>query len=177
MPDDIQIPDLWGEVIRVDVRTPTVILKTQGELLQKRSKGILLAEIIVQKSAETQEILFDIRAPALGPTRQRVLKATHLVDRVYPVVVQSPGLVNTMGVGMSLPVWFKPESGFDSSCAVIAPTEEAFLQYLAATFQSGEVTSVIQSLIARSNEAAQPPKGVKIEEINNPPSATGMANV
>ena len=45
MPAVAEIPDLWGDEIDVNVVEPVIILKTQAELLSKRTHGLIQATV------------------------------------------------------------------------------------------------------------------------------------
>src|ERR1700722_3349877 len=146
------ILDLWGDSIKANVLTPLVILKMQAELLRRKSKGIVLGDISAQPHTNVQRYYFDLLAPAVGARRIRVLIASHSIDLVYPVVVEAIPLwhYDDSLSRTDLPDWFDAESAWE--CDKTASTEESFVVMLRHVLRSREVTSMIQSLIAISNE-------------------------
>lgn len=146
MPDTI--PNLWPASIEVDVLTPLVILKAQAGLLPKITKGILEGKVTSVESEGTVAHQLDLIAPAYYWYQHRILTATHQEKLVYPVEVTA----ECFRVGGSVPkVNYTP---FDRGEAT-ASTQGEFLEIVATVLRSAEVSSVIQSLIARSNEKQQ----------------------
>ena len=41
----VEIPDLWDEDIKVDVLSPVLILRKQGDLITRKTSGVLEAEV------------------------------------------------------------------------------------------------------------------------------------
>ena len=64
MPDEI--PDLWPADIRLDVRSPLVILKTQAELLSKHTKGLLECAGTTTEEGEQVQHALDLFARAVN---------------------------------------------------------------------------------------------------------------
>ncbi len=158
------ILDLWGDAIKTDILTPLVILKMQAGLLRRKTKGMILGDITVQRNDDIQQIFFDLQAPAVGVARVRVLGASHRVNIVYPVVVEAEPLSTFHDEDVPLPTWFKAES--DWSSAKTARTEEAFVEILKCVLQSQQLNSVIQSLIARSNEVTRRQSEVPTDQVD-----------
>ena len=127
----ISIPDLWPGDLTVDVLSPLAILRAQASLLEQKTKGLLRAEVttnVVEKKDVQHQ--FDIVAPALNKYRYRVLVASHKPDLVYPVVIR-----------------WSPDA------YEIEYSESELLHALGNILSSVSVRSVIDSLIAKSNEA------------------------
>lgn len=133
MPDTI--PSLWSDDIKVDVVTPLAILRAQLEPLYRMTKGLLRAEISSDELPnDTVEHAFELIAPALSNYRYKVLSANHHHNRVYPVGVEAECFEST-----SIP-------------ERLAHTQEEFIEIIGEVLHSGEIRSVIHSLLARSNE-------------------------
>jgi hypothetical protein len=164
----IAIPDLWSDDIKVDVVTPLAILRAQTGPIRRKTKGILEAEVstITSEAGRVRHQL-DLIAPVLDGYRHRLLAATHEKDLVYPVTVEAE--------------CFKPAPTFGGSGEVLssitlpkpdwrprAYTEQEFIDLVSKVLHSGEVRSLLQSLIARSNEridnAQIPPQEREPEE-------------
>jgi hypothetical protein len=102
---------------------------------------------------------FQIVAPALG-SRHDVLTAEHLHDMPYPVTVGAACFssldwdVTHSGYSPGL----DPETG---ERWITAPTELTFRKLVQQVFASPEVQSLIDSLIARSNEVQAVPREEK----------------
>ena len=121
------VPDLWpDEVANVDMLTPLAILRIQAGQLQKKTKGLVEAEIDPEPDQEAEHYYFDIIAPALNRYRYRLLHVFHKRDQVYPVYVED----------------------LTGRCA----TQEEFVRALSDIFSSSNTRSVISSIIAQSNE-------------------------
>ncbi|MDR3634830.1 MAG: hypothetical protein P4L84_13580 [Isosphaeraceae bacterium] len=136
------IPDLWADDIRVDVLTPLAILRTQQGLLKKRTQGVLDAKVTSVEENGLVQHQFDVVATAIQRYQERVLIATHASGRVYPVTVKAETLEHLEQL--------EEDDILTDECIVF--TEEDFIQIIRQVFQSGEVRSAMQSLIAQSNE-------------------------
>jgi hypothetical protein len=131
------IPSLWPTDIRVDVRTPLAILRSQVDPLFQLTKGLLIAKITTQMDDKGAWVshTFELVAPTLAEYRYTVIEANHAKDRVYPVTVMAIGVGQTEFGGWP-----------------VAQTEEEFIEMVGHALRSPEVRSVIQSLLARINE-------------------------
>jgi hypothetical protein len=149
------IPNLWSDDIKVNVVTPLAVLRKQAHLLTQMTKGVLEADVAtvdtVYGDSGTIRHGFDVIAPALD-YRQRLFTATHGVQ-VYPVVLeadcfrsQSHPDLNAVKLGPGYDL--EPERAGTRQ----AKTEDEFLNLVREILRSDKVRSVIQSLIARSND-------------------------
>ena len=130
MPDEI--PDLWPADIRLDVRSPLVILKTQAELLSKHTKGLLECAVTTTEEGEQVQHALDLFARAVN-YRERVFSAQHKKKEAYPVLVAGMGIATRT---------------IDS--------EAEFLNALAHSLQSQTLRTIVDSLIAVINETKAP---------------------
>jgi hypothetical protein len=149
------IPVLWSDDISVDVLAPIAILRAQAGPLSQKTKGLLVAgiETITSESGTVQH-QFDLVAPVLNKFRRRILIATHQIDLVYPVTVEAEcyasesflrtpsSIINTL---------LSPREEFLERHRRAA-TDQDFMKLVGEVFHSVQVRSLIQSLIARSNE-------------------------
>lgn len=136
------IPSLWPDnALQVDTLPPSTILRVQAVELGRLTKGILRGEvnrILVDDMVEWQ---FDVVAPAAGNLRRRIATVHHGADGMYPVqVVELRSAI--------LP--FLDRGRYE------AASQEQFIELLRAWLKSPTVVATVQSLIARSNEGAQP---------------------
>jgi hypothetical protein len=127
------------------VLSPAAILQAQATNLEERTKGVLEAEVFSREVAakEGQAVTvyqFDVIAPALNRYRKTILQVQHTKDAIYPVYIQS--------LGPGLPQ---------------AANDKEFLVVLRSYLQSQPVMSLIQTLIARSNEAQKQVQGGQSE--------------
>jgi hypothetical protein len=132
MPDTI--PDLWPDEVAVtDVITPLAILNYQASQLRQKTKNLLEAEVSTDHVSKKGYVLhhFELIAPALGRYRYRLFTAGHKDEFVYPVEV-------------------KTNEGEEP---IEAATQQEFLKVLGQVLWSSRARSVIQSLIAQSNDA------------------------
>jgi hypothetical protein len=173
----IAIPDLWSDDIKVDVVTPLAILRAQTGPISRKTKGILEAEVTtISSEAGRVRHQLDLIASVLDGYRHRLLAATHERDLVYPVTVEAECFkpAPTSGdIGEALESVTVPEPDWRPR----AYTEQEFIDLVSKALRSGEVRSIIQSLIARSNErmdnARIPPQTGESEERDteeSPPS-------
>jgi len=139
-----KIPDLWPNDISTDVLTPLAIMRSQVPGLERRTKGLLEADISsVEKEKEIVHN-FDLVAPAVDRVRERILVVTHERNRVYPAKMEAA-------------VFGRNSPGSDyygTSFTARAMSQEDFLKLLSEVIRSPEVRSSIESLIARSNEVS-----------------------
>lgn len=165
-----KIPNLWPtETVSVNTLSPLAILRTQAENLTNLTQGLLIGEVITDdRQEEGVYHHFDMIAPALDGYRHRILTVKHDPSMLYPVsysvavrssIVAPPARVK-MGEAISASVNLSDVLTAKNSKAIgpVANTETEFIEVLRGVFNSGYVLSVINSLIARSNEA-QPGDG------------------
>ncbi len=143
------IPDLWSDDIRVDVLTPLAILRAQETFLRPRTKGILQATVSTAMAEDLVQHQFDLTAAVLGYS-ERVLTATHHRLRPYPVKVVAPCFASPSKNIVEFLVQGPVRPGSDMREAA---TQEEFVGLVREVLRSADVRSLIQSLIARSNEA------------------------
>lgn len=148
------IPDLWGQAISVDVLTPAAILNTQAALLKRKTQGIVIAELeTTTDSKNVVTIKFDLVAPAVDNFRASVLAVRHKADYVYPALVATSAFSSKGGGQFGDLKW----GGVEDQLSKLAETETQFISLLQEALQSGFILSIVQSLIAKSNEARQGP--------------------
>lgn len=138
------IPDLWPDDVAVSfVAAPLAILCYQASQLKLRTKGLLEAEVQTLKRGREKPLLghsFDLIAPILNRYSYRLFTVEHDAEMVYPATVFA------VDVGFSV-------DEFSSIPNSSAATQEEFLQLIGQILKANRVRSVLQSLIARSNES------------------------
>ncbi len=141
------IPNLWSEDISNDVLPPLAILHAQAGLLSEITKGLVEAEVITEYDSTVEDGSIqnvqhhvELTAPALNAARYRILTVYHKRELVYPASVEAE--------------CFEPSDydDYESFSWPEALREEDFLKIMKTTLRSKKVTSLIHSLIARSNE-------------------------
>jgi hypothetical protein len=150
-----KIPDLWSNAIDVDVLTPAAILNTQASLLKRKTQGIVIAE--VGSSVDSNKIVtitFDLVAPGIDNFRARVLAVRHKAEYVYPALVSTSAFSGKGGGFFGDLKW----GGIEDQLSKLAETETEFIGLLQEALRSGFILSMVQSLIARSNEARGQPR-------------------
>jgi len=162
-----EIPNVWPEDITLDIVTPQAILRIQAENLRTQTKGLLHARVTRTESDREALYELDVIAPVLGSTH-RVLNARHGKDVVYPVIVDAECFRRE-----------HKEADFQAIQTVLlgrkprhpgaASTQDEFLKVIETVLGSNEVRSLLQSLIARSNEA-QASEPTSIGEDQEPPT-------
>lgn len=143
MTDKKKIVDLWGNLITEPVkRTPLTILKEQGSLLERKTKGILTVKVVSDKSVggfsfpnlftnadlpDNKQLrhLFYIESPNLNYTY-------HLFTVLHPIDL--------------FPTVFYTSEGDNQ----IANNEEEFLAVLSDILQSSKTQKVIHSLLSQN---------------------------
>ncbi len=159
------IPDLWSTEIGLDELSPVIILNTQAANIQRRTKGLIVAELIQRKSENVTELFFDLKSQA-ARHRSRLLVCRHLGDNVYPVWVTAKALLNESlydstastknSFGLDKDEWFS---------TAIAYGQVDFLELVSKVLKSVEVKSKISSMIAKSNETKQSLDHLIVEEV------------
>ena len=135
----VQIPNLWPvEQVQVDVLTPLAILRVQATNLNQMTQGILVGKVSTLSSEETVQHHLDVLVPVLNNYRHRLLSVTHAKDRAYPVVVQAE-YCNDVLISLV------------NGCQSF--TQDHFMNLLGRILESQAIVSVLQSLIAQSNES------------------------
>lgn len=148
------IPDLWGQAITVNVLTPAAILNTQAALLKRKTQGIVVAELATTTDSKNiVTIKLDLVAPAVDNFRASVLAVRHKADYVYPALVSTSAFSGKGGGPFGDLAW----RGVEDQLSQLAETETQFVSLLQEALQSGFILSIVQSLIAKSNEARQGP--------------------
>jgi hypothetical protein len=148
------ILDLWSDDIQANVLTPVAILRTQVSALSRKAEGILRAEVRIDVNQARIELHLILIAPALNDYQVTLLKASHDAELVYPAIVKSRGLLPPPRRPKYLPIPseimpFEPEREPDERSA---ETQDEFIKVVGDILRSGWVRSLIQSLIARSND-------------------------
>lgn len=145
------IPSLWPDQIKVDILPPLVVLKAQAAALGRLTQGIVDAQVTSVKHPTRVEHRLDLVVPALDDIRHRILTISHSPDRLYPVTLDADCYRLDPD---------DPRSGDeDFDARPVAATYDQFIDRLREVFQSPEVMSAVQSLIARSNERLDPTPG------------------
>lgn len=159
-----KIPNLWPtETVSVSTLSPLAILRTQAANLTELTHGLLIGEVITDDLLEEGVYHhFDMIAPALDGYRHRILTVKHDPSMLYPVsysvairssIVAPPARVKmgaAIATGVDLSGVLTPRNS--KAIGPVANTESEFIEALREVFNSGYVLSVINSLIARSNE-------------------------
>lgn len=148
------IPKLWPEDIKVDILAPLVILRAQANALAEITQDILRAEVRSTTTEKMEIHRLDLIATVFR-SRHRILKARHRRDRAYPVTIEAtcfdpepPKTLLERGLAQLAQesLVSKPPRGRR------AATQQEFISLVGEVLRSAEVRSLIDSLIARSNE-------------------------
>lgn len=179
MPDEIE--DLWPEDIRINVRTPLMILQQQAQFLQKKTASLVQARIAMTKSQTMRKLDFDLVAGAADRYRVRLLSVHHGPSVVYPALVDASCFRDDPNYLEEL----RPANGVTSQRE--AKTEDVFKSLIRTVFSSSQAVSIVESLIAKSNEvkaraelllpatSIQTIEGASEESVAEPP-ATSESN-
>ncbi|MGL4554106.1 MAG: hypothetical protein ACRC33_23330 [Gemmataceae bacterium] len=157
------IPSLWPDDISVPVLSPLRILRTQEAALEKQTGGMLRGKLSTVESDGSTVYHLDVLAPALENYRARVLSAMHEQGRYYPITVTAKSFDPKVAASLRF------GKGDASMARTLAPLIEAiggppervastgqeFMELVGAALRSGEVRSLIQSLIAQINEQSE----------------------
>ena len=144
-----QISQQWPDEIAIDVVTPLTVLRALASSLEQKTKGILQAEISTfYPKEDLVQHSFEIVAPAVAYYRHQLLIAEHHRELVYPVTLTGYFLYNPM---LGNTVYTRGTK--------LVSTQQELDRALGETIRSPSTLAVIQSLIARSREAAQTESG------------------
>lgn len=150
------IPNLWPDEIKTSVLTPLAILRYQAAQIGNATKGLLEAEVSTANSENKQTVThqLDLVAPVLRGYRHRVLTVRHNVEMVYPVTVQADAFLPErscvdLAAMVSVAAMVRQPRLEDEEEAA---TEEEFIALVRKALAARRTKSLIQSLIARSNE-------------------------
>lgn len=153
MPDTIT--NLWSPQLKSKVLSPFAILRIQASQVSPMTQGILRAEVAPISSEKQMTINLEIVAPALNNYRYLLLSVKHDINIYYPSIVSSKGLTirETVKTGA-----FRSEEkiNIESVATKVAYSEDQFIAILKEALQAPENIALLQSLIARSNEEANP---------------------
>jgi hypothetical protein len=134
-----EIPDLWGGEISISALSPVSILRSQDELLRRKTKGALRAEVRTRKENEGPHTVLvhtmDLTATILGYS-ETILEVSHRENLPYPVRIDLSEELRD------------EQNSRRANCA----EPDDFMRALGTILTSRPVRSVIASLIARSND-------------------------
>ncbi len=123
--------DLWGDIITEPVRTPLSILKEQGAFLERKTNGILTAEIRSTSKGGAFTHAFYLKSPSLNYSYM-LFDVDHALT-LYPA---------TLSV-------FDDEENFDEAIEDIEDEKE-FIGVLKNVLQSPRTQKIISALISQS---------------------------
>jgi hypothetical protein len=127
-----------------------MILRAQADFLKRRTQGLLLGVVTPVEADHLTKINFDLAAGPTGEFRQRLLAVDHPKHRVYPADVEADCFDEQSQLLPHLHSRY-------ATGARTATTEEQFLEILEAIFNSSSTVSLMQAMIAKSNEENAPP--------------------
>ena len=143
------ISDLWADDIKVDVLTPLMILRSQETYLSNRTGSLLRARVFTMTSENTVKHEVNLIAHVLK-YQVVILSATHSSELVYPTEIAARGFMSEdVHPDTGSPYRFESNSLEQRT----ANTQEEFIELLREVLHSGHVRSLMQSLIASSNES------------------------
>ena len=138
----LEIPDLWPNYVTLtDVVSPAAILRYQAGQLRAKTRNLLEAEVEIVPDNENVKIEFYVIAPALDRYRVLLFSVMHRQDLVYPATLTAECFYD------------QDRYGDDPQAA----DQKEFTDLLSTVLLSNRTRSVIQSLIARSNDVETSP--------------------
>lgn len=174
-----EIPDLWGDDIKVDVLSPLMILKAQDEAIRRKTQGVLRAEITTREvsgfenrfgNLEKDDELgdnvvrpnwlihtLDIASPVLAYC-ETLLEVRHAVNRAYPATLTVPAPIQ----------WDLDQDSTDlddttgalehslvGDYKAIAYSAAELLRHLRRALQSQNTRAAVDSMLALANETKE----------------------
>ncbi len=151
----LTIPDFWSDEIRVNVLTPLAILRAGEGSLEKKTNGLLRTEVSSTTSPEFMAHTLELIAPSLNQRRVGLLSATHHTGEVYPVLVKSRGFlpVYSFWRNLSAAIIDDPPDSYLPDDEREANSQDEFIKLVVEALHSPNITALILSLIAKSNES------------------------
>ena len=174
-----EIPDLWGDDIKVDVLSPLLILKAQDEAIRRKTQGVLRANVVTTEVNPFEELEYDededededidaddgalrpnqlvhaldLGSPVIAYT-ETLLQVSHAVNRAYPAKLSVPD-------PLRWDLERDPPNANDSAedlfsaarSSIIAYSADELLRHLRRALQSRDTRAAIDSLLALANEA------------------------
>ena len=119
-------PDLWGEIVPAQVRTPVAVMREQATLLGRKTNNLVEARVRTRVYEGRFIHYFELVVPALDNYTYELFAVTHGVQP-YPVRRGS----------LLLPPY--PEF----------PSEEAFVEWLRQELSSPETMRIVANLLAQ----------------------------
>lgn len=124
--------NLWGDLpVEEKIETPVSILRSQGVVLNKSTKGVLDGRIVQSTNGTDLYYEFRIVAPALGNYSATILTIRHPMA-LYPLFVGSEALQGAKQIA----------------------NPEGFKLVLKEILQSSHVRRLVSGLLAQAHEAA-----------------------
>jgi len=140
------IPNLWPDDIRVDIQSPSVILKVQADHLTRLTGGVLEGDVETVTSGENVQHRLVIVARSYRGYRHALVAALHKRNLPYPVEIREQSL------GKPTP----PDDPHSEEREVTYPSassDDRMQDLLRKALRSDSTVAIISSLIANSNEA------------------------
>lgn len=151
------IEDFWPNSIDVRILTPLTILRSQAAFLGKRTGGLLTGHIATDRAPDKMSHRFYAVASAPNRILVPILEASHSVSQVYPVEVVSRAFDPKPSDSPFVPMHdlsAKLDKLLNRHTAV---TQDAFIALVKEVLNSEAIVASINSIIAMSNEADEPP--------------------
>ena len=131
----METENLWGEIPNIKgIRTPVEILREQGNLLSKLTKGVLEAEVSSRQEGRRLIAEMDIIVPGLNMYRLTIVRIDSELN-IYPMSVSN---VLTGGGGI-----------FDYLETIECKNEGEYTKALKTVLSSNEVKNTIKALLAQ----------------------------
>ena len=125
--------NLWGSLTDLPlVRTPTVILREQANLLGPLTEHVLRGVVDQAESFGEFSSTFYVVAPSVNNYRQEVMSIQYFINSIYPVEI-----IDNL------------HDGKDITCT----DEIEFISEISKILQSCEMKNIISVLISESNSA------------------------
>ena len=149
-------PDFWPTDISLDALSPAMILSQQAEALSRRTRGLVVAELIQDQGDDIVRLAFDLVAPT-SRYQHRLLMIRYVRGTVYPAVITVSRLTDIPKNGVKPALdWGVTEDEIERSRVAYSSTE--FENLLRVILGSPQSKATIVSLIAKTNETKQPPR-------------------
>ena len=141
------ISDLWGDVKATAV-TPAHVPRIQANHLKRKTGGLLEATVQSYDEDGRKLVRFEVVAPVLGRVGEALFAISHDPGKPYPAILHIDFFVQEAGLFRA------SNDDFDSEYQIDVRSQSDLMDVLPKVFQSPQVQTTLESLIASSNEVA-----------------------
>ena len=141
---DDEAADVWPDVINAFIQPPRMVMDLTLAGLENKTNRLLKSSSYTTKANDLAIHTFSVIAPALNDFEQELVRIRHQLDVYYPCFVSTSSPDNVIASELNLN--YEPGKG------IRAANDQELKQILKKVVNSKDVTTLLVSLLARSNE-------------------------